>query len=534
MYSIYKYDEAGQLAKEFTKDSFAEDTYCVIKYSYNSGGNLDKKQIYLGSVYNEETDTYTAGTLDKTVNYGFENSEWTDVMTSYNGQNIEYDAMGNPLNYHATNYSAGDNFHFYNYENISGALKWEGRNLTEFVNEGSRNETDYNEPNKYVYTYNSDGLRTKKVRYESTGYPNYKIGAVTEYSWEDGVLKSYSVKSDSNNIDYRIIPLYNEKNEVMGISIFDKNTEISHGEETGIPANDVFYFVKDAQGNIVEAYSKISNCRVMFTYDAYGNLIDFKVDNRQYSYVCDEFNKPYNPNNIQESLNHALAGFAIDLINSVYKHIMIFTYRGYMYDMETGMYYNQSRYYSPEWGRFINADDAMLTDTGTGTTNANNMFAYCENDPINSIDPTGMYSIKRSTLATLLDVFLDIFAPQVAGPMDIVGRSIKAIFSGTKTYAKVAKVITKLKSGVIPQFKGLFTKFFTGIRKAIWRATGYTISASFGNAITSTLSHFVNILTNSRFSAQVDIIICMFSIGGWIALLVDMTDGSFNSSCKLW
>ena len=33
-----------------------------------------------------------------------------------------------------------------------------------------------------------------------------------------------------------------------------------------------------------------------------------------------------------------------------------FRYRGYYYDYETGFYYLQSRYYNPEWGRFLNAD----------------------------------------------------------------------------------------------------------------------------------------------------------------------------------
>ena len=32
-------------------------------------------------------------------------------------------------------------------------------------------------------------------------------------------------------------------------------------------------------------------------------------------------------------------------------------YRGYFYDFETGLYYLRSRYYDPEIGRFINADD---------------------------------------------------------------------------------------------------------------------------------------------------------------------------------
>ena len=64
-------------------------------------------------------------------------------------------------------------------------------------------------------------------------------------------------------------------------------------------------------------------------------------------------------------------------------------YRGYYLDAETGYYYLQSRYYEPEMRRFINADDillAKLTD--------NNLFAYCENNPVNSKDPSGNWLIQ--------------------------------------------------------------------------------------------------------------------------------------------
>ena len=49
--------------------------------------------------------------------------------------------------------------------------------------------------------------------------------------------------------------------------------------------------------------------------------------------------------------------------------------------------YLQSRYYDPELGRFINADSYASTDA-TGLLSAN-MFAYCENDPVNRSDPSG-------------------------------------------------------------------------------------------------------------------------------------------------
>ncbi|MBQ4062613.1 MAG: RHS repeat-associated core domain-containing protein, partial [Christensenellaceae bacterium] len=38
-----------------------------------------------------------------------------------------------------------------------------------------------------------------------------------------------------------------------------------------------------------------------------------------------------------------------------------FRYRGYYYDKETGFYYVSSRYYDPEIGRWINADNQLST-----------------------------------------------------------------------------------------------------------------------------------------------------------------------------
>jgi RHS repeat-associated protein len=61
---------------------------------------------------------------------------------------------------------------------------------------------------------------------------------------------------------------------------------------------------------------------------------------------------------------------------------------GYRYDTETGLYYLQSRYYNPEWGRFINADDLGGT---VGELLSHNVFAYCGNNPINREDPDGHF-----------------------------------------------------------------------------------------------------------------------------------------------
>ena len=62
-------------------------------------------------------------------------------------------------------------------------------------------------------------------------------------------------------------------------------------------------------------------------------------------------------------------------------------YRGYVYDAETGLYYLNSRYYNPTWGRFINAD-SEVAGIG-GDTQGYNLFAYCQNNPVNMSDHDG-------------------------------------------------------------------------------------------------------------------------------------------------
>ena len=59
-----------------------------------------------------------------------------------------------------------------------------------------------------------------------------------------------------------------------------------------------------------------------------------------------------------------------------------FRYRGYVFDVETGLYYLRSRYYNPGWQRFVNADIVYH----------GNIYAYCGNVPTILIDPDGASS----------------------------------------------------------------------------------------------------------------------------------------------
>ena len=121
--------------------------------------------------------------------------------------------------------------------------------------------------------------------------------------------------------------------------------------------NTQYYYIKNLQGDIIGILDNNLTQVVSYTYDSWGKLISIKDANR---------------NEITDTTN-------IGLINP-------YRYRSYRYDAETGLYYLNSRYYNPEWGRFINADG--MISTGQGLL-AHNMYVYCENNTVNRMDLLG-------------------------------------------------------------------------------------------------------------------------------------------------
>ena len=62
-----------------------------------------------------------------------------------------------------------------------------------------------------------------------------------------------------------------------------------------------------------------------------------------------------------------------------------FRLAGHYLDEETGLHYSAARYYDPNLGRYLSMDPLFLEGGG------DNFYAYCNGDPINSIDPTGEF-----------------------------------------------------------------------------------------------------------------------------------------------
>ena len=114
---------------------------------------------------------------------------------------------------------------------------------------------------------------------------------------------------------------------------------------------------KDLQGNIIALIDNNGNTVVEYKYDAWGN-----------HKVVDA-----NGNEVTSS-NHL-------------GNLNPFRYRGYYYDVETGLYFLQTRYYDPEVGRFLNRDSVSYADPQT--INGLNLYTYCGNNPVMYTDYAG-------------------------------------------------------------------------------------------------------------------------------------------------
>ena len=69
-----------------------------------------------------------------------------------------------------------------------------------------------------------------------------------------------------------------------------------------------------------------------------------------------------------------------------------FRYRSYYYDVETKIYYLNARYYDPAIGRFLCPDSIEYLDPTT--LGGLNLYAYCNNNPVNYADPSGHFAIS--------------------------------------------------------------------------------------------------------------------------------------------
>ena len=123
--------------------------------------------------------------------------------------------------------------------------------------------------------------------------------------------------------------------------------------------------------------------------------------------------------------------------NTELANINPFRYRSYYYDDETKLYFLKTRYYDPEIGRFITIDDLSYLDPES--INGLNLYAYCGNNPVMNIDPSG-HSFTAILIGLAVSFLVtwaagEIFGHQLVGGIGSAAGGVSAIATGISMFA---------------------------------------------------------------------------------------------------
>lgn len=419
-YDFY-YDLSNRISKYFAT---IYGINFAIEYDYDSNNNILKKEYTLN---NQETVTFEYNTDDAITKVTFDNNnlnytyDYLGRLTSkdINGnQKIEYTYItnGNKTSTVLNSMKINNDLYEYYYDNLYNITDiylnkklinhYEYDNFNELIK-----EDDYNLNKTIRYTYDNAGNILKKQEYELDTY-NLLRTDTYEYNnanWEDQLtkynnelitydeignpltignktltwcnakdLKSYNDANDNLNITYTYdnesLRLKKTVNNITTNYYYEARNIIfettgnnkiyyirdNNNKLIGIKYNNtLYYYIKNMQEDIIGLTDSNHNLLCSYEYDSWGKLISIKDNN----------------GSIITETSH------IGYINP-------FRYRSYYYDNETKLYYLNSRYYNPEWGRFISADIYLDTEQDV---NSSNMYAYTGNNPTSRIDVEGEF-----------------------------------------------------------------------------------------------------------------------------------------------
>ena len=132
--------------------------------------------------------------------------------------------------------------------------------------------------------------------------------------------------------------------------------------------------------------------KLFFLYDENGQLYGFVKDEKKYFYIKDITGTIYGivdeSGTLVGKYEYSAYGKCTILVDTDgIATLNPFRFKCYYYDTESGMYYCQTRYFVPEWGRWLNADNPNFLQFDN--INGMNLFAYCNNSPVMYADPSG-------------------------------------------------------------------------------------------------------------------------------------------------
>ena len=216
----YTYDTRNQLIRE---DREADRQ--TITYAYDKNGNLLQKNRY---EYQPEAamETLASATPSETKIYRYEGN-WKDQLTSYNGETIAYDAMGNPTVYRGME------------------MGWKNSSeLTEIV----KDQTTIR------YRYDKEGMRNRKYLSD---------GTTVLYQVQDGqIIGEQHLREDQEKPLYEMTFSYDADGTLFSMNCDGKD----------------YYYILNPTGDVIALVDAEWNTVVSYAYDSWGNVTAIEGD----------------------------------------------------------------------------------------------------------------------------------------------------------------------------------------------------------------------------------------------------------------
>lgn len=410
----YEYDSLGRLGDLTTSIGTMDGKKIIERYSYDRLGNVssisiqdgiitaDVRRDALGRIDSMSVDMREGTSIRNEYEYMIRDGSSSDMVAEHVqrvGDSADvydylYDNFGN-----ITFVESEDGETRYRYDSLSRLVREDnqilGKSFVYKYDSGgnillkktyaySIDET-LSSPERSEYSYDSRGWRDqlvsfggRSIRYDSLGRPVDYMGV--SMTWDDrgllsaldpdgsGTASPVSYGYDANGIriskkfsDTRHTEYVVDGTRILGMKVTNGDSirnilfTYANGYLLGFSVDDVQYlYTRNIQGDVTGIYKADGTMVCRYYYDAYGTQKVVKADN-----------------------------------NSDIADINPFRYRGYFFDIESGLYYLNARYYDPRTGRFISPDDTSILDQTKSEINGLNLYIYCGGNPVMRTDPTG-------------------------------------------------------------------------------------------------------------------------------------------------
>lgn len=291
-------------------------------------------------------------------------------------RSYESDALGNITK--ITDSTFG--FHSYEYDSRWFLIKADDETYSYDKNGNIVKKGDY------TLTYDSNikdrlvSFNGTKIEYDSSNPLNPKKYGSNTYQFEGRRLVRWLY--GGGYCDY----VYN-----------DQGLRIKKTDYRGVTWNYIY------DGNKLIREKSINNT-LDFLYDEYDNLYGFIKDNTEkYLYIRDQLQNIIGITDINGKIvvKYSYDAWGAlknieDTSSSGIGKLNPFRFKGYYYDNESSMYYCKTRYYVPQWGRWLSPDSIEYLNPES--INKLNLYTYANNNPVIYYDPDGHMALLCALL----------------------------------------------------------------------------------------------------------------------------------------